>query len=396
MDSVFDHSNFRSEIIWKRSHAHNSARRWGPVHDVILFYSRSDKYTWNRTFQPYDPEYIDRFFKFDDSNGRGRYWTGDLTGAGTRNGPSGEPWRGFDVRKMGRHWAYAPEELERLDKEKRIYWPPTAGAMPKLKRYLSEAKGVPAQDVLLDVPSLQRMSSAYEESLGYPTQKPIGLLERIIAASTNEGDTIFDPFCGCGTAIYAAHKMKRKWIGCDIAILSVGIVRDVLLKRYGLKEGTDYKIDGVPRSVEAAHKLFEDDKRQFQHWAVEIAGGFVNSKHSGDLGIDGRIHYVTKEGDLKHMVLSVKGGKLTPAFVRELRGVLEREPNAELAGLICLQEPTKGMREEAAKAGMFTYQGAKYPRLQIKTIAELLDKRPFEMPARIEPLSWERQGVLSL
>jgi DNA modification methylase len=319
MDGIFHHTNFRSEIVWKRSHAHSSARRWGPVHDIILFYTKGDKYTWNRAYQPYGDDYKEQFFKFDDDDGRGRYWTGDITGAGTRNGPSGEPWRGYDVRAMGRHWAYSPEELERLDDEQRIYWPRTKGAMPKLKRYLEEAKGIPVQDVLTDVPSLQRMSAAYKESLGYPTQKPIELVRRLITASTNPGDTVFDPFAGCGTTIYAAHLLQRKWIGCDIAILSVQIVRDVLLKRYGLKEGEDYIIDGVPLSVEGANDLFDRDPRQFEHWAVELAGGFATNKHGGDKGIDGRIHYETSDG-LRHMVLSVKGGKLAPAFVRELRG----------------------------------------------------------------------------
>jgi hypothetical protein len=296
---------------------------------------------------------------------------------------------------MGRHWAYSPEELDRLDADRRIYWPKTPGAMPKLKRYLSEAKGVAAQDVLLDVPSLQRMSAAYSESLGYPTQKPIGLLQRIIAASSNEGDVVFDPFCGCGTAVYAAHVMKRKWIGCDIAILSVGIVRDVLLKKFGLRDGVEYQIDGVPLSVEAARDLFQRDARQFQHWAVELAGGFSSAKTSGDRGIDGRVHFETKHG-LRNMAISVKGGKVTPAFVRELRGVLEREEDAEIGGFICLEKPTKGMLEEAASAGVYSYNGKDYHRLQIRTIDDLIQGRGFETPSRIETLSWEKQAALPL
>lgn len=395
MDNIFGHQNFRSEIVWKRSHAHSSARRWGPVHDIILMYSKTDKYTWNKVYQPYEQTYVDQFFKFDDRDGRGRYWTGDLTGAGTRNGPSGEPWRGFDVRTMGRHWAYSPEELDRLDEERRIFWPQTQKAMPKLKRYLKEAKGLAAQDVLLDVPSLQRMSAAYVESLGYETQKPIGLLQRIIAASTNEGEVVFDPFCGCGTAIYAAHLSKRKWIGCDIAILSVRIVRDVLLKRYGLREDVDYRIDGVPLSIEGAQDLFDRDPKQFEHWAVELAGGFAGTRHSGDKGVDGRIHFETASG-LRNMVISVKGGKLSPAFMRELRGVLEREEDSMMGGMICLQEPTRGMLEEAAKAGRYDYLGTGYDRLQIRTIRELLDGRAFATPSKIETLSWEKQVALPL
>ena len=396
MDGVFGHQNFRNEIIWKRSHAHNSAKRWGPVHDTLLFYSKSDHYTWNRIFQPYETTYIEQFFKYDDEDGRGKYWTGDITGAGTRNGPSGEPWRGYDVRQMGRHWAYSPEELERLDSENRIYWPAKAGAMPKLKRYLNEAKGVPAQDVLLDVSSLQRMSAAYVESLGYPTQKPLGLLQRIIAASSNPNDVVFDPFAGCGTAVYASHLLGRQWIGCDIAILSVQLVRDVLLKRYGLKEGDHYEISGIPLSVEGARDLFSRDPRQFQHWAVEMAGGFSSTKHSGDLGIDGRIHFDTQDG-LKHMVISVKGGKLTPAYMRELRGVVGRDSDdTEMGGFICLEPPTKGIVSEAAKAGMYNYMGKDYPRLQVRTIEELLAGKAFETPSKVQTLGWTKQAVMPI
>lgn len=184
-------------------------------------------------------------------------------------------------------------------------------------------------------------------------------------------------------------------MGCDIAILSVRIVRDVLLKRYGLRDGVDYQVDGVPLSVDAAQELFDHDPRQFQHWSVELAGGFASTRHAGDLGVDGRIYFETKEG-LRNMVLSVKGGKLTPAFVRELRGVVEREEDSLLAGLICLQQPTKGMGDEAAKAGMFTYQGKDYPRLQIRTIDDLLAGKAFDTPSRVETLSWEKQAALPL
>ncbi|MFN6954917.1 MAG: DNA methyltransferase [Acetobacteraceae bacterium] len=172
LDGIFGAEKFYSELVWKRSHAHNSARRWGPIHDTILFYAKSEKYVWNQQRQPYAQDYVDRYFKFDDQDGRGRYWTGDLTGAGVRNGPSGEPWRGHDVRAIGRHWAYAPEQLDALDADRRIYWPKAPGAMPKLKRYLAEARGIPAQSVLDDIPSLQRMSAAHAERLGSPPKSP--------------------------------------------------------------------------------------------------------------------------------------------------------------------------------------------------------------------------------
>ena len=178
LDGIFGHQHFRSEIIWKRSYSHNSARRYGPIHDVILFYSMSDKYTWTGVRQPYDPDYIERYFKFDDGDGRGRYWTGDITGSGTRAGETGKPWRGFDPTPKGRHWMVPPAELDALDADNRVYWPPTPGAWPKTKRYLSEAKGVPLQDIITDIRGLSTMGAAKNERMGYATQKPVALLAR--------------------------------------------------------------------------------------------------------------------------------------------------------------------------------------------------------------------------
>ena len=394
LDGIFGHENFRSEVIWKRSHAHNSARRWGPVHDTILFYSRTDKYRWNRTYQDYDQDYIDRYFKFDDDDGRGRYWTGDLTGAGVRNGPSGQPWRGYNVEKKGRHWAYSPDELDRLDADSRIYWPKTQSAMPKLKRYLKEAKGVPAQDILFDVPSLQRMSAGYAESLGYATQKPVALLERIIEASSNPGDTVFDPFCGCATTLEAAHKLGRQWIGVDIAIHAVKrVAKKRLQERMHLVEGEHFVIEGVPRNIEGAHDLWTRDKYHFQKWAVEQVDGFVTTRQSGDGGIDGRIYFAMPENDarkrrgLESMVIEVKGGKNVGINVmRELRGVLDND-DALLAGLIILEplgdRKERNFRKFMADAGDLDALGVQYARLQMLTVADILEGKRFHTPGAV-------------
>jgi hypothetical protein len=299
-----------------------------------------------------------------------------------------EPEPGTDVFALS-----TQEKLDLIDKAGRVYWPPE-GSVPAYKRYWSEVKeGQPIQAIWNDIAPIGAQA---DERLGYPTQKPIKLLRRIIASSSKSGEVVFDPFCGCGTAVYAAHLEGRRWIGCDIAILSVQLIRDVLDKRYGLKEGEHYEVNGVPRSVEAAQELFEHDPRQFQHWAVEVAGGFASTKHSGDKGIDGRIHFETKDG-LRNMILSVKGGgHVTPAFVRELRGTIEREANCELGGFICLQPPTKGMTQEVAAAGMYRYQGTDYPRLQIRTVQDLLDGKGFLTPSKVQPLDWTKQGVLPI
>ncbi|MDE0686062.1 MAG: hypothetical protein OXI63_24315, partial [Candidatus Poribacteria bacterium] len=200
---------------------------------------------------------------------------------------------------------------------------------------------------------------------------------------------VFDPLCGCGTAIYAAHLHHRQWIGCDIAILAVRLVRDVLEKRYGLKNGEHYQTDGVPLSLEGAHELFESDALQFQNWAIELAGGFCSQRRSGDRGVDGRIHFEIDEG-YRNMVLSVKGGAIQPAHIPELRGVLEREDSI-LAGFICLSNPTRGMVREASSAGQWEYEGRKYDRIQIRTIQQLLDGIGFDTPTQVQTLNWDRQ-----
>ena len=276
-----------------------------------------------------------------------------------------------------------------LETQGRIY---TDSKVAQLKRYLDELPGQAVHDLWDDIPHI---NSQAKERLGYPTQKPIALLRRIIESSSNPEDVVFDPFCGCGTSIFASHLLGRKWIGCDIAILSVQIVRDILLKRYGLEEGKHYMVSGIPRSVEGAEELFNHDPRQFQHWAVELAEGFASAKWSGDRGIDGRIYYETSEG-LKSMVLSVKGGKLTPAFMRELRGTMEREDGAEMGGMICLHPSTKGMRAEVADAGVYSYEGRDYHRLQIRTAQDLLDGKCFDTPSTVRTLGKSSQTIMAV
>jgi DNA modification methylase len=400
MDGIFGHQNFRSEIVWKRTSAHSGARRYGPVHDTLLFYTISDKYVWNEQFGPYDDQYIDAFFTHTDEQGR-RWRRSDLTGAGIRRGESGQPWRGFDPTARGRHWALPQylsdrlkaltgedvnslgliDRLERLDKAGLIHWPKKPGGMPHGKRLLEDAKGIPLQDVWTDIKVMHNLAS---DRLGYPTQKPAELLERLILASSNEGDVIFDPFCGCGTTIYAAEKAKRQWIGCDIAILAIKLIREVLTEKYRLSEGMHFQVDGIPVSVEQAEELFKRDPFQFQHWAVERAGGFPTQKKGADHGIDGRMYFEGEGKGMQEMVLSVKGGSVRPTDVRDLRGVLEREHSAELAGLISLRPPSKAMREEAATAGTYTYRGVQYPRIQFLTVEDMLvHKREFHTPTKV-------------
>ena len=210
----------------------------------------------------------------------------------------------------------------------------------------------------------------------------MGLLKRIIGASSNEGDVVFDPFCGCGTTIYAAQDMNRRWIGCDVAILAVRLVEDQLRERFGLEKGEHYEEHGIPNSVESAKALWQQDPFQFEHWSVEKVGGFPTKK-TGDKGIDGRMYFEMRK-ELGVLVMSVKGGKVRPTDIRDLRGVLADDPEALLAGFITMQEPSKLMQKAAAEAGMWEYQGVDYPRVQIITIKEIVeDKLGFMTPTKI-------------
>ena len=373
MDAVFGPAQFRNEIVWKRTSAHSSAKRYGPVHDVILFYGHSDEMKWIGGYEAYDGAYIEQRFARGDE----RPWKdADLTGSGVRHGKTGEVWRGFDVTAKGRHWAYPPSELEKLDEAGMIYWPEKKGGWPRLKKYLDTAKGVPLQDVWTDIFPI---NSQAQERLGYPTQKPEALLERIITASIHEGDTVLDPFCGCGTTIAAAQKLNRRWIGIDITSLAISLIRHRLADTFGDK--AEYEVIGEPVSVPDAAKLAHDDPYQFQWWALGLVGARpVEGKKGADKGIDGRIYF--HEGDTaktKQILLSVKAGHVTVAHLHELRGVIERD-KAEIGVLICMQDPTGPMRKEAASAGFYTSPWGKHARLQILTVEDLLTGKTIDRP----------------
>ena len=232
MDAVFGGANFRNEVVWKRTGAHSSAKRWGPNFDILLFYAKSAQYTWNRPMRAQSESYVRSHYMMKDSffAERGPFQPSDLTAAGTRQGSSGQPWHRFDPNDKGTHWKFSIANLERLDEEQRIYWPP-GGGWPRYKRYLKEVStGYPMQATWIDIPPI---NSQAKERVGYPTQKPLALLERIIKASTNDGDTILDPFCGCATACVAADRLNRQWIGIDISPKAVELVNMRLQQAMG-------------------------------------------------------------------------------------------------------------------------------------------------------------------
>ena len=233
LDSIFNTSNFKNEIIWKRGTAHNDASRYGAIHDVIFFYVKSKDYNWNKMYTPYSQEYIDRYYKFDDDDGRGRFWTHDISAKGLQGGGYHFKYKGINIV-----WRFSETRIKELDADNRIYWPKKKSAMPKIKRYLNDAKGIPLQDLFLDVKSLAGFGANKNERLGYPTQKPIELLKRIIESSSNENDVVLDPFCGCATACSAAEVLDRKWIGIDISSKAYDLVKIRLRREAGLDKFT--------------------------------------------------------------------------------------------------------------------------------------------------------------
>ena len=378
LDMVFGAENFRNEIVWKRTSAHSSANKFGSIHDAIFLYSKSSNFTWNILYTPFDPEYVSTFFDQLDEHGK-TYKRMDLTGAGTTHGPSGDPWHGLDVRSKGRHWAYIPSQLEEFEKQGRIHWPKKVGGMPRLKQYPEDLKGVPLQDIWSDIKPLHNLS---DERLGYPTQKPQALLERIVNSSSNPGDVVLDPFCGCGTAIEAAQKLGRKWIGIDITHLAIGLIKRRMEDAFG--DSLKYEVIGEPTTLDDAKSLADQDKYQFQWWALGLVGARpADQKKGADHGIDGRLYFHDdNSGKTKQVVLSVKGGQhFNVSHIRDLKGVLERE-KAEIGVYICLEEATKPMRAEAAEAGFYHSDtwNRDYPKVQILTIEELLDGKQIDMP----------------
>lgn len=390
LDTIFGANNFRNEIIWTRTSSHNSAKRYGPIHDVILFFSKSESFTWHQQYTAYDEEYINNFYRYVDENGR-RYRLSDITGAGIRHGETGQIWRGIDVTSKNRHWMRPPSELEQLDASGRLYWPPK-GDMPAYKRYLDEMPGKPLQDIW---PDIQPLGAHEKERLGYPTQKPLALLERIIQASSNEGDVVLDPFAGCGTTIAAAHKLGRRWLGIDITHLGLALLKYRLGDMFQLKPGVDFKVIGEPTTVEDARALAADSandgRYQFQFWALSLVqakplGGSEGSKKGkkgADQGVDGVIT-VFDSGQAQRVLVQVKSGKVKSGDIRDLVGTVERE-KAAIGVFLTLEPPSKDMLQEALKAGEYaskTWQRS-YRRIQILTIEELLSGKTLDIPAQL-------------
>ena len=375
MDAVFGAENFRNEIIWERTIAHNDARRKFPdVSDTILFFSKTNQYSFYTQYTAYSDDHIKSSYKYVDENGR-RYSTENLRSPHPRPNLTYE-YKGYKPHPNG--WCISKEKMAEYDSRGLIIFPNSPDGRLRVKKYLDEMPGKPIGSIWGDIKPIQAQAN---ERLGYPTQKPEALLERIIKASSNEGDIVLDPFCGCGTTIAAAQKLNRRWIGIDITHLAITLMKKRLLDAFGAE--AQFKVMGEPTSLPDAAALAESDPYQFQWWALGLVGARpVEQKKGADKGIDGKIVF---QGDgpgvFENVILSVKAGHVTANHVRDLRGVVERE-KAAIGVLISMEVPTKPMETEAVTAGFFESKtwGKKYPKIQLLTIADLLAGRKIEMP----------------
>ena len=381
MDAVFGPENFRSNIVWKRTSSHsNASRNYGAVNDDLLFYVKSNAaYTYNVQYVPYSENYVKENYYRVDENGR-LYRTDNLRNPSDRPNLKYE-YKGYKPHANG--WAISKERMEKLDSEGRLHFPKSKDGRILLKRYLDEMPGMQVTNIWDDILVIHAMAL---ERLGYPTQKPEALLERIIKASSNEGDLVLDPFCGCGTTVQVAQRLNRRWIGIDITHLAIGLIKKRLSDAFGPEIRDRYEVVGEPTDYNGAAALAAEDKYQFQWWALgQVGARPADQKKGADRGIDGRLYFHDDDsGKSKQIVFSVKAGHVTVPQVRDLRGVLERE-KAEIGIFISFEEPTRPMLKEAAEAGFYKsgpLDELVYPRSQILTIQQILDGKQPEYPAR--------------
>ncbi len=392
MDAVFGHDMFTNEVTWRRYGAHNDvgqgSRHFGRVHDILLLYNKGDSVIWNQGFVPLDESYVKSTYRHIDEETGKRFTTTPLTGPG--GAEKGNPV--FDWNGHTRAWRYSKETMQRLHDEGRLYYSRTG--YPRQKLYLEDSKGVPVQDIWSDIPSL---SGAHKERLGYPTQKPEALLERIIDASSNEGDIVLDPFCGCGTAVAVAERLKRRWIGIDLTHVSISLMKHRLHDTFGT-ELSAYQIVGLPEDVASARALAteseHDGRYQFEYWALGLVDARpATGKKGADSGIDGYINFFDdNSGKARRIIVQVKSGHVNRGMVATLKGDMERE-DAAIGIFITLEEPTKPMRQEAIAAGFYESSGLetrRYPKVQILTIEQLLNGDQPDYPRFAAPQTFRK------
>jgi site-specific DNA-methyltransferase (adenine-specific) len=385
LDAVFDPHNFRNDIIWKRKAGRGetnlAAIRFGVTADNILFYARSGATPLHRQYRASNPEYIESKFTHVEPDGR-RYRLDNITSPSYRPNLVYE-YKGHMPPPKG--WAVSRDRMEQMDAEGRLYIPSDPSRRIQRKRYLDELEGETVDSLWDDIPPI---NSQARERLGYPTQKPEALLERIVMASSNEGDVVLDPFCGCGTSIAVAERLNRRWIGIDVTYLAIGLIRNRLRGVYGDAIEATYVVDGIPADEDSARALFAASPFDFERWAVSLVDGAPNEKQVGDRGVDRVVRFpLDSKGGVGRALVSVKGGKmLNPGMVRDLVGTVGSQ-RAEMGLLITLDRPTRGMEEAARHSGTFTWpvNHQPYPAVQLLTVGDLLSGQRPKMPTPFLP-----------
>lgn len=396
LDSIFcsDKGDYKNEIVWKRTTAHNDPKKYGINIDIILFYTKSSNYIWNQQHKPHDESYHKRFRQKDED---GRLWADDnLTAKGLSGGGYEYEYKG--VKSL---WRVPEETMKKLDAEGKLHFTRNGGI--RIKRYLEDIKGVALQCLWEDIPPL---NSQAKERLGYPTQKPEALLERIIKASSNEGDVILDAYCGCGTTVSVAQRLNRKWIGIDITYQSISLILKRLEDSFGKGILDKIQLNGIPKDIESAIALAnkKDDRtrKEFEKWAVLTYTNnraTINQKKGSDRGIDGIAYFQGDKDNPEKIILQVKSGKVKSGDIRDIQGTLTLE-QASIGIFITLQEPTKDMIQTAKAAGIYQsrYMSQSCDKIQIITIRDILEtKKRLDVRLSFEVLkSAEKQTEVSV
>lgn len=385
LDAIFGPQNFKNEIAWKRavpkSDFQQGATNWPRVHDVLLYYVKDGALaSFRQPFAAYLPGYVEKYYRQRDPDGR-RYQLTSLIapGSGSRGHPQ------YELMGVTRFWRYSEKKMRTLMASGRVVQP-SPNAVPRYKRYLDEMSGIPVGDAWDDIAPINAMA---KERIGFQTQKPEALLDRIIEASTDPGGLVLDPFCGCGTTIAVAQRLKRRWIGIDITHLAIDVITERLGK-LGLVESKDYREDGrfAPATLPDIEMMARKDKHTFQGWAIRQAGiEPFQLKPGPDRGIDARRVFFDPAGsdERREIIVSVKGGKLKAGDVRDLIGTVQRE-RAQIGVLLTLRPPTPNMLHDAADIEPYRgNDGRLYPAIQILTVADLLDGKVIEYPLQIVP-----------
>ncbi|HBK24738.1 MAG TPA: site-specific DNA-methyltransferase [Planktothrix sp. UBA10369] len=401
MDAIFcsQGGEFLSEISWKRTTAHNDAKQgrkqYGNIRDVILFYAKSSDWIWNWLYSSYSQEYVEKTYKFVEEKTGRRYCLDNLTAAKPGGDVSYQFYGTYPYK--GRYWAYSKDKMEQFKTEGRLYFPKNGGA-PRYMRYLDEMPGVSLQNSWEDITPL---TSGAKERLGYPTQKPEALLERIIQANSNEGDVVLDAYCGCGTSVAVSQKLDRQWIGIDITYQSISLILKRLEDAFGQGVLEQIQLNGIPKDMKSAIALAnkKDDRtrKEFEKWAVLTYSNnraIINPKKGADKGIDGIAYFRSEQDEPEKIILQVKSGNIKSGDIRDLQGTLTLE-KAAMGIFITLKEPTKEMIKTAKSAGIYQnkYMSQSSDIISIVTIQEIIeDQKRLSIPLGYEVLkSAEKQ-----